>query len=463
METTGDNMKNQSLKNSTTLAAALALFAALLMPPARAQNYGPWSPPVNLNNIVLTDGTVCSPFVNSTDPDRNDTHPAISKDGLSLYFASTRLGGLGEYDLWVAHRDSLDTCWGQPMNLGQTVNTPAREYAPNLSPDGHWLFFHSKRTDGCGNGVVAELWAAHRPDISNDLGWEQPINLGCAIHGGVNDVKVTNPATGLSTQTDSAGPSFFEDGSGKLYLYSTRNSFPNDQQGFHIHVSTCTSDIDTCNKQGLWDQGIRVDALNSPARDTRTAIRRDGVEMILSSGRTPGSLASENLWVSTPPALTLYQKNWAPPEPLNCDDKPGCSPWNPQGPLVNSDAFDGGPALSWDGTELYFFRVNPVNANNNIGLVCTEGFVPEPPETPDTGPVCRDLYVSKRSYITNTVLSSSANPSVFGQSVTFTATVSSAADSAPTGTVGFSDGGISLGTGTLASGQATFTTSSLAV
>jgi hypothetical protein len=52
---------------------------------------------------------------------------------------------------------------------------------------------------------------------------------------------------------------------------------------------------------------------------------------------------------------------------------------------------------------------------------------------------------------------------VFGQSVTFTATVGSAADSAPTGRVTFSDGPTSLGTGTLASGQATFTTSALAI
>jgi hypothetical protein len=461
MKAMGDNMKNQFLKKSTKVAVALALFATLAMvPTARAQIYGPWSAPLNLNNIVLRDGTACPGVVNSTSPDRNDTHPAISKDGLSLYFASTRLGGFGEYDLWASHRNSLDACWGPPVNLGKPVNTSAREFAPNLSSDGHWLFFHSKRQLGsCGNGVIQELWAAHREDISNDLGWETPINLGCAIQGGINAVK--NPTSGLLT--DSAGPNFFEDGSGEAYLYFTRNAFPGDQQGFHIYVSTCSADIDTCNTQGLWDQGIPVDKLNSPARDTRTAIRRDGLEMILSSGRSPGSLASENLWVSTRPAVTLDQQNWAPPEPVNCDDMPGCSPWNPQGPLVNSDAFDGAPALSRDGTELYFFRVNPVNANNAIGLVCTEGFVQEPPETPDTGPVCRDLYVSKRTYITHTLLSSSPNPSVVGQSVTFTATVSSANDSAPTGSVTFLDGPTSLGTDTLVSGQATFITPSLAV
>ena len=61
---------------------------------------------------------------------------------------------------------------------------------------------------------------------------------------------------------------------------------------------------------------------------------------------------------------------------------------------------------------------------------------------------------------TTTSVSSSANPSGFGQSVTFTATVSGG--SSPSGTVTFKDGGTTLGTGSLLSGSATFSTSSLA-
>ena len=59
---------------------------------------------------------------------------------------------------------------------------------------------------------------------------------------------------------------------------------------------------------------------------------------------------------------------------------------------------------------------------------------------------------------------SSVNPSVFGQSVTFTATVSANAPGSgtPTGTVTFKDGAATLGTATLAGGSATFTTSALA-
>jgi uncharacterized repeat protein (TIGR01451 family) len=59
---------------------------------------------------------------------------------------------------------------------------------------------------------------------------------------------------------------------------------------------------------------------------------------------------------------------------------------------------------------------------------------------------------------TTTTLSSSANPSSFGQSITFTATVSG---SGATGTVTFKDGGVSIGSGTLSAGTATFTTSTL--
>ena len=60
---------------------------------------------------------------------------------------------------------------------------------------------------------------------------------------------------------------------------------------------------------------------------------------------------------------------------------------------------------------------------------------------------------------TTTMLASSANPSTYASSVTFTATVS---PSAATGTVTFKDGSTTLGTGTLSSGKATYTTSTLA-
>ncbi len=66
---------------------------------------------------------------------------------------------------------------------------------------------------------------------------------------------------------------------------------------------------------------------------------------------------------------------------------------------------------------------------------------------------------------TTTKLTSSANPSVFGETVTFTAAVSAAAPGSgtPTGSVTFYDGTTDLGTGTMSSGTASFTISTLAV
>jgi hypothetical protein len=64
---------------------------------------------------------------------------------------------------------------------------------------------------------------------------------------------------------------------------------------------------------------------------------------------------------------------------------------------------------------------------------------------------------------TTTTLTSSLNPSLVGQAVTFTATVSSSAGSPPNGeTITFKNGSLVLGTAPLSGGMAALTTSSLA-
>ncbi len=62
--------------------------------------------------------------------------------------------------------------------------------------------------------------------------------------------------------------------------------------------------------------------------------------------------------------------------------------------------------------------------------------------------------------VSNTVVTSNANPSVLGQAVTFNAIVT-ASTGVPTGTVTFNDGATVLGTGALNAGVATFTTNAL--
>lgn len=52
--------------------------------------------------------------------------------------------GLGSGDLYVSFR--TPDGWTAARNLGAPVNSPAREYAPGLSPDGAYLFVTSERT-----------------------------------------------------------------------------------------------------------------------------------------------------------------------------------------------------------------------------------------------------------------------------------------------------------------------------
>jgi hypothetical protein len=278
--------------------AALFILGTLPALPAQAQKFSDWSAPVNLGPAVNIAGF-------------NTQHPAISKDGLSLYFSSDRPGGFGSLDIWVTQRPGLDDSWGTPQNLGPNINSSGNDLAPNLTPSGHWMYFHSNRPGGCGG---ADLYVSHRKDKHDDFAWEPAVNLGCVIN----------------TSFDDAGPTFFHDRETDttfLYFTSTRPGGPGD---FDIYVSTEDED-------GNFGPGVLVPELSSPFRDTRTAIRRDGLEMFLSSGR-PGGVGSEDIWVSTREST---EDPWSTPVNL--------------GPVVNSTAFDGAPALSWDGTTLYFF------------------------------------------------------------------------------------------------------------
>ena len=66
---------------------------------------------------------------------------SLSTDGLTLFFQSDRPGGFGEWDLYVATRETKDDDWSPPVNLGAQVNTQYSEIAPCISFDGHTLYF----------------------------------------------------------------------------------------------------------------------------------------------------------------------------------------------------------------------------------------------------------------------------------------------------------------------------------
>ena len=129
-----------------------------------------------------------------------------------------------------------------------------------------------------------------------------------------------------------------------------------------------------------------------------------------------------------------------------------------------------GQVIFYDGTDRHRYR----EPQRRLGLLHHLG--PGARRPFDHGPVYAgnaDFTQSTSTPVTQTVnqdgstttVSFSANPAIYGEPVTFTATVSAAAPGSgtPTGTVTFYDGTTAIDTETLAGGMATFTTSSLAL
>ncbi|MFV2068718.1 MAG: DNRLRE domain-containing protein, partial [Pirellulales bacterium] len=97
---------------------------------------------------------VLGPEVNSSE---SDARPALSADGLTLYFNSSRPGGFGGHDLYVASRPGTDEAFGRSANLGGIINTASHERGPAITADGVFLFFESDRPGGMGGGDLYQV------------------------------------------------------------------------------------------------------------------------------------------------------------------------------------------------------------------------------------------------------------------------------------------------------------------
>jgi hypothetical protein len=239
---------------------------------SHTSNFSAWSEPISLGPTINTSGF-------------NDQQPTLSKDALSLYFASARPEGPGDvtFDLniWVSQRACADdSCpWGTPASLGSAVNSSVNDFAPALSRDGHWLFLASLRQPG-GAGS-SDIWMSFRANVHDDFGWEPPVNLGAGVN-----------ASGFE-----GGPAYFEnDDSGVPQLFFNKNPLPSNAAG-DIYVSEQAAD-------GTWGTAAPVSELNSDSTDQRPSVASNGLEVYFYSNRlgsTPNPLGttSNDIWVAT--------------------------------------------------------------------------------------------------------------------------------------------------------------------
>ncbi len=97
--------------------------------------------------------------------------PALSPDGKTIYFVSNRSGGYGGFDIYQS--DKRGNFWGEPKNLGATINSQGDEITPFF--DGTTLFFSSDWHFGFGGYDIFKVQG-------NDI-----VNLGTGVNSSGDD------------------------------------------------------------------------------------------------------------------------------------------------------------------------------------------------------------------------------------------------------------------------------------
>jgi hypothetical protein len=291
------------MRNGMKVALIAALMSlTALVAVAQAASFSAWGTAEKIDEIGGNSSELNTPFM--------DGCPIQSPDGLSLYMASTRPGGLGGLDLWVSHRESSDDPWGVPENLGEPINSAADDFCPTPVRGGGLFFVSREALPGsCGLGDI--YFTRYNPV----KGWAEPRNLGCAPDG---------PNTALDEQ----GPSYVEnDDDAYLFFSSSSGAVPGN-----IYVSP---------RLNGWNFGrsAAVAGLNdATANDIQPNVRKDGLEVVFSSNRA-GGLGAQDIWTAT---RSSFNAPWSTPVNL--------------GTGVNSAAAETRPSLSRNARQLLFGR-----------------------------------------------------------------------------------------------------------
>ncbi len=163
-----------------------------------------WSNPTFIDSA--NSGVVNSPA--------HEPSAALSPDGQTLYFVSDRPGGLGGTDIYkVSIQDN--GAWGNPTNLGPTINTKYDEEAPFIHPDDSTMFFSSKGHNTMGG---FDVFMTH---LNNKGGFSEPTNMGYPINTPDDDIYFSLSGDGRRAYYSSIRPGGYGEKDIYEVLYTT--------------------------------------------------------------------------------------------------------------------------------------------------------------------------------------------------------------------------------------------------
>lgn len=93
----------------------------------------------------------------------SDNRPSVTRDGLTIFFDSTRTGSLGGPDLYYATRSSTSQPFGTAIHL-QELSSPAFDARATISKDGSFITFSSNRAGS--TSPAPDIWYATREKIT---------------------------------------------------------------------------------------------------------------------------------------------------------------------------------------------------------------------------------------------------------------------------------------------------------
>jgi outer membrane protein OmpA-like peptidoglycan-associated protein/tetratricopeptide (TPR) repeat protein len=112
------------------------------------------------------------------DQQYNIGYPSINEEGNILYFASDMPGGYGGYDIYKILKDENGE-WGEPINLGPTINTAFNDSYPYIAGD--VLYFSSYGHPGFGGFDVFYSIIDEKGEYS------EPLNMGVPVNSSADD------------------------------------------------------------------------------------------------------------------------------------------------------------------------------------------------------------------------------------------------------------------------------------
>lgn len=166
--------REESMEVSSTLhptchsvpSIAIVLFVLVIQAFSHSAYAQLWGTFTNVRNL--------GPNINSSG---HEPGIDISDDGLTMLLYSDRDDGFGDQDIWISTRNSIDEEFGPVENLGPGVNTSSYEGGPHISADGRTLYFNSSRRGGFGG---QDLYIATRTTPDDPFG--NVVNLGEGIN-----------------------------------------------------------------------------------------------------------------------------------------------------------------------------------------------------------------------------------------------------------------------------------------